>query len=32
MRFLKFLALATAPLLATPAVAHDAQLKDLTVE
>jgi hypothetical protein len=32
MRFLKFLALATVPLLATPAVAQDVQLKDLTVE
>ena len=32
MRFLKLLALATVPLLATPAVAQDVQLKDLTVE
>jgi hypothetical protein len=32
MRFLKFLALATVPLLATSAIAQDVQLKDLTVE
>ena len=32
MRFLKLLALATAPLLATPAAAQDVQFKDLTVE
>jgi hypothetical protein len=32
MRFLKLLALATVPLLATPAVAQDVQFKDLTVE
>ncbi len=32
MRFLKLLALATVPLLATPALAQDVQFKDLTVE
>jgi Domain of unknown function (DUF4384) len=32
MRFLKLLALATFPLLATAAVAHDVQIRDLTVE
>jgi hypothetical protein len=32
MRFLKFLALATVPLLATPALAQDVQFNDLTVE
>jgi hypothetical protein len=32
MRLLKLLALATLPLLATPALAQDVQFKDLTVE